>query len=165
MLALQSCQQNHQVTTYRPHEHVRRLGVVVLEIPEVVMGCLGLGNLVVWLGFASMDDVGKLDGVLNEEHGNIVGDNIPVSFLCVELDRKTSHIANGISAATATEHCRKPDKNGRLARCVGKDWSKSDILGTLEELELAEGTAATGMDDALWDSFVVEPVDLARCQL
>lgn len=80
-------------------------GVVVLEILEVVMGCLGLGNFVVWFGFVSMDDIGKFDGVLNEEYGNIVGDNILVFFLCVEFDCKILYIVNGISVVMVIEYC------------------------------------------------------------
>jgi hypothetical protein len=46
-----------------PHEHVSSLGVHVLEVPEVVVGGLGLRNLAVGLGLAGVDDIGKLNGV------------------------------------------------------------------------------------------------------
>ena len=63
----------------------------VLEVPEVVVSCetmvsgcsqkktfsmrhtsLCLGNLVVRLRLASVDDIGELDGILDEENGNVV---------------------------------------------------------------------------------------------
>ena len=62
----------------------------VLEVPEVVVGCkkmlvidlsntvstrhtsLSLGNLVVGLRLASVNDIRELDRILNEENGNVV---------------------------------------------------------------------------------------------
>jgi hypothetical protein len=74
-----------------PHEHVGGLGVKVLEVPEVVVSCemmisgcslkdflsmrhtsLCLGDLVVRLRLAGVDDIGELDRILNEENGNVV---------------------------------------------------------------------------------------------
>ena len=43
-----------------------------------------------------MDQVGKFDGVLNEEYRDIVADEIPVPFFGVEFDGKSAHIARGI---------------------------------------------------------------------
>jgi len=69
---------------------VSGLGVKVLEVPEVVVGCkkmlvidlsntvstrhtsLSLGNLVVGLRLASVNDIRELDRILNEENGNVV---------------------------------------------------------------------------------------------
>jgi hypothetical protein len=67
------------------------LGVKVLEVPEVVVSCemmisgcslkdflsmrhtsLCLGDLVVRLRLAGVDDIGELDRILNEENGNVV---------------------------------------------------------------------------------------------
>jgi hypothetical protein len=67
------------------------LGVEVLEVPEVVVSCempisgcsrkdflsmgltsLCLGDLVVRLRLAGVDDIGELDRILNEEDGNVV---------------------------------------------------------------------------------------------
>lgn len=38
-----------------------------LEVPEVVVCSLCLWYLVVWLWLASMDDIGKLDRILDKE--------------------------------------------------------------------------------------------------
>jgi hypothetical protein len=51
-------------------EHVmRRFGVQRYEIPERVMGRLRLPDFPVGLRPGRMDDVRKLDAVMNEEHG------------------------------------------------------------------------------------------------
>ncbi len=40
--------------------------------------------------------IGELDGVLNEEDGNVISNNIPVSFVRVELDGEPTDIANSV---------------------------------------------------------------------
>ena len=57
------------------------------------------GKAAVGLRFHRVDDVGKLDGVLNEEHRDIVTDHVPVSFLRVELDGKSTHVARQVERA------------------------------------------------------------------
>ena len=89
--------------THGPGEHVSGLGVVELEIPEVVVSTLSLGHLVVRLGLARVDDIGELDGVLDEENGNVVANEIPVTLLGVELGRETTDITNSVGTAPAAE--------------------------------------------------------------
>jgi len=43
-----------------------------------------------------MDEIGEFDRVLDEEHRHIVADDVPVTFLGVEFDRKSSNIARQI---------------------------------------------------------------------
>ena len=52
----------------------------------------------------SVDDIGEFDGLLNEEHGNIVSNDIPVALLSVKLDGKATNVTDGIRAASATLH-------------------------------------------------------------
>lgn len=87
---------------YRPQKHVCRFGVVKLEVPEVVVSRLGLGHLVVWLGLAGVDNVWKFDGILDEEDGYVVADEVPVPLFGVELDGETTHVARGVHAAPAS---------------------------------------------------------------
>ena len=47
-----------------------------------------------------MDQVGELDGVLNEEDWNTVAHNILIALLSVEFDGKASHITHSISATS-----------------------------------------------------------------
>lgn len=87
---------------------MRSLGMVEDKVPEIVVGCLRLGHLVVRLRLASMNDIGELHGILDEEDGNVVANNVPVTLLGVELDRKAADISNGVGTASASQHCREP---------------------------------------------------------
>jgi hypothetical protein len=46
------------------------------EVPGAVVSSSSLRNLVVRPGFDRMNEVGKLDGILNEEYGDVVSDKI-----------------------------------------------------------------------------------------
>ena len=64
-----------------------------------------------------VDKIGKFDGVLDEEHRNVVADEIPVSLLGVELHGKAADVARRIDGSRATGNRREPRKDrGLLAR-------------------------------------------------
>jgi len=143
-----------------PHKHMRGLGVVELEVPEVVVCRLGLGYLVVRLGFGGVDDVGKLDGILDKEDGNVVADQIPVTLLGVELDSEPTHITNRIGAPAAAKDSREADEHRRYARRICQDGRKRHVLGTLVHAELSECTATARVDNSLGDPLMIKAVDL-----
>ena len=54
-----------------------------------------------------MDQVGEFDGVLNEEHRNIVSDDVPVAFFCVDFHREAAHVARQIGRPLVAGHGRR----------------------------------------------------------
>ena len=59
------------------------------------MRALALRNLVVRLGFYGVNDVGELDGVLNEEDRYVIADDIPVSLICVQMSNYSTKPKDG----------------------------------------------------------------------
>src|SRR5437667_9752642 len=59
------------------------------------------------IALLGMDKVGKLAGVLDEEHRRVVADQIPDALLGIKLDRETAWIALGIGRAFFTADGRK----------------------------------------------------------
>ena len=49
-----------------------------------------------------VDQVGKLDGVLDEEHRHVVAHQIPIALRGIELHGKAPHIARRIDRTRAT---------------------------------------------------------------
>lgn len=74
------------------------------EVPEIVVGALGLWNLIVWFRLASVDNIRELDCVLDEEDWDVVANNVPVALLGVELDGKATDVSHCVGAATASKH-------------------------------------------------------------
>lgn len=61
------------------------------------MGRAASRHLVVGLGFYRVDEVGKLDRVLNEEHRHVVAHQVEVAFVSEELHGETSYVPHGIA--------------------------------------------------------------------
>jgi hypothetical protein len=60
-----------------------------------------------------MDQVGKLDRVLDEENRDIVADDVPVALLRVELHGETPDIPREVDRALASGDGGKSDESGR----------------------------------------------------
>lgn len=112
------------------------------------------------LSLSSVNHVGELYSILDEENGYVVSDKIPVTLLGVELDSKSTDITDSVRRTPAAQDSRETEEDRGLAGGVGEDASAGNILGGLVELEGAKGTSATGVDNTLGDSFVVKAVDL-----
>ena len=74
-----------------------------------------------------MDQIGKLDRVLDEEHRNVVADQIPVAFIGVELHRKTAHIAGSINRTSPACNRREPGEKRRFLALLGKKTGTAQL--------------------------------------
>ena len=61
----------------------------------------GLGVAAVGFHFDGMNQVGKLDRILNKEDRDIIADEIEIAFLGIEFDGKTADIARQIDGTRA----------------------------------------------------------------
>ena len=162
-----------------PHKHVCSFGVKELKVPKVIVGCLGLGDLVVRLGLARVDDIGKFQSILNEEHGDIVTvtvlayshpvrlrdrreipNNVPIALFGVELDSKTTDISDSIGTTTTSEDCREAQEDRSSPRGIGQHTGGRDVGGTLEKLEGTMSCSTTSMYNSLGDALMIETVNL-----
>jgi hypothetical protein len=87
-----------------PEDVVGGFGVERHEIPERVVGRMRLGDLAVGMGLAGVDDVGELDAVLDEEHRDVVADQVEVALIGVELDRKASGVTHRVGRSPRTQN-------------------------------------------------------------
>ena len=85
-----------------PEDHVHAFRQERDEIPERVMRRRVLRIAAVGLHFDRMDEIGKLDGILDEEDGNVVSDEVEIALIRVELDREAANVAGQISRARAS---------------------------------------------------------------
>ncbi len=68
-----------------------------------------------------MHQIGKFHRVLNEKDWNVVADQIPVTFVCVEFNGESSHIARCIRGAPFSNHCREAHEDRRPFACLGEE--------------------------------------------
>ena len=110
--------------------------------------------------FTAWIEVGELDRVLDEEHRDVVADEVPVALLGVELDREAAHVAGQVERALAAGDGREADeRRGPLAGPL-EEVGPGEVGQRLVGLEVAVGAVAAGVHDALGDALVVEVEDL-----
>ena len=145
---------------HHPHDHVHAFGRQADEVPEIVVRRLRLRKGAVRLLLDRVDDVGKLDGVLDEEHRDVVADDVPVAFLGVELDGKAAHVAREIERTLAAGDGREPHEGRRLFAGALEQVGAGVLRQRLVGLEEAVRAVAAGMHHALGNALVVEVEDL-----
>jgi hypothetical protein len=67
-----------------------------------------------WIGLQRMNDVRELDGIADEENGQVVADEVPVAVFRIELHGKASRIARHFRGVTAADHVGEADGERRL---------------------------------------------------
>ena len=145
---------------HHPHDHVQGFRRQRNEIPECVVRRGGLWNLVVRLRLHGVDQVWKLDRVLDEEHRHVVADEVVIAFRGVELHREATHVARQIRRATRTGHRRETHEHRRFNLRVLQERGARDRCLRRIDLEYAVGGDAACMDDTLGNPFVIEVGDL-----
>lgn len=98
-----------------------RFRMHILKVPKVIMRTLTLRNLIVRLRLNRMNNVRKLDSILNKEDRDIIPHNIPVPFSSIHLHSEAPDIPNSIRTPSTTLDGGKPHKNGRFALRVIQD--------------------------------------------
>ena len=145
---------------HRPHHHVGRLRHQRDEVPEVVVRRLRLREAAVGRLLHGVDDVGELDGVLDEEDRDVVADEVPVALLRVELDGEAADVASEVERALVPGHGREPDEHRRVLAGPLEQVGPGHVGQRLVGLEEAVRAEAAGVHDALGDPLVVEVEDL-----
>lgn len=53
-----------------------------------------------------VNNVGELDGVLDEEDRDVVTDKVPVTFLRIKLDGEATDVTNGVLKNSLSYRCK-----------------------------------------------------------
>ena len=119
-----------------------------------------LGIAAVGLHFHRMNEIGKLDRILDEEDGDVVADEIEVALVGIEFDRKSAHVARQVSGARAAGDGGEASENFRFLALFGEERRSRQMRNRIGHLEIAVRARPAGMNDALWNSLVIEMGDL-----
>src|SRR5688500_14643674 len=75
-----------------PHDHMRGFGHQRNEIPEsIVSGCC-LRHFIMRFWFHGMNEIGKLNSILDKKYRHIVSDQIKISFFSIKFYSKPPDI-------------------------------------------------------------------------
>jgi len=145
---------------HHPGEHVHALRHQRGEIPERVMRGGGLRIAAVRLHLHRMDQVGKLDRVLDEKHRNVVADEIEIAFLGVEFHREAAHVARQVARAGAARHGGEAHEHFGLLFRVLQERRLGQPGQRLGRLKKAVRSRAARMHDTLGNALMIEMGDL-----
>jgi hypothetical protein len=114
---------------------------------------------------SGLSDVRELDGVPDEEHPEVVADQVPVAVLGVELDGEAARVARRLGGVASTDHRREAHGDGGpLARLLEEPGTRvlarRLVANLAGRLEVAEGDGAARVHDALGDALAIEVADL-----
>ena len=87
-----------------------------------------------------MDEAWKHDGIVDEEDGRVVADQIPVALVGVDFDGEAARVSYGIGRATLAADGGETDGQRRLLAHLGEDGRAAvlgDIVGDLQVPERA----------------------------
>src|SRR5688572_13810321 len=107
-----------------------------------------------------MNHVRKLDGILDEEHRDVVADDIPVAFFGIDLYGKAADVARQIRRAFVTSHRRETHEQRRFLSCSLKQVGFGDVGQRFVVLEIAMRAETAGVNNPLGYTLVVEVEDL-----
>ena len=132
----------------------------VREMKSQKVSCAaGLRKTAVGLHFYRVHQVRKFHCILDEEHRDVVADQIPVARLGIELHRKTAQVARRIHRTGATGDRRKARKHrGALVGAL-KNVGLAEVGERLIKFKKAVRRRAARMHDALGNALVVEVED------
>ena len=130
------------------------------EIPERVMRRRVLGIAAVGLHLDRMDEIGKLDRILDEENRDVVADEVEIALVRIEFDSKAAHVAGHISGPRAAGDGRETGKDFRFLSFLGEERRPRQMRNWIGHLKVAVRPRSAGVNDALRDSLVIEMGDL-----
>jgi len=142
-----------------PREHVHRLGHERYEVPERVVRGRGLREAAIGLHLDRVHQVRELHRVLDEEHGDVVADEVEVTLLGVELHGEAAHVARQIDGARAAGDGREAHEHARAQAGVAEELCACQLRERLVHLEVAVRARAARVHDAFRDALVIEVRD------
>ena len=119
-----------------------------------------LRHPVVRLGLHRVNEIGKLDRVLDEEHRDVVADEIPVAFVGIELDREAAGVARRVLRSALASDGRETHEHRRPLSCILERRRARVTRQWLITLEESVRAGASRVNDPLGNPLVIEVRDL-----
>ena len=112
-----------------------------------------MSRRVALLGVNKVREFGRIP---QEENGSIVGDDVPVSLVRLELYRETAGVSGNIVRSRFSTDCRKANRDGACFAFGAEQVGQTKVVDGIGALEDTVSATAFGMDDTLRDTFTIE---------
>jgi hypothetical protein len=128
-------------------------GLLTEKVPGGIVRRRRLRNLIITTGLDSVDQVGETDGILDEEDGDVVADDVKIALVGVEPGCEAVNVAGKVGATAATSDGREADEDGGFFIFAVEEGRGGDVGEVAVRGEYTVGTCATSMDSALGDLY------------
>src|SRR5258706_1782060 len=131
---------------------VQSLGKVRPEVPVAVCAAHAGSRI----ALDSVAEVRELERIAKDKDGGVISNEVPVTFLGIELHCKAANVALGVGCTTLTGDSREASKHrGHLAD-PGEDLRLGVPGDIVRHGEGSEGACALGMHTPLWNHLAVK---------
>jgi len=93
-----------------------------------------------WIPLLGVDEAGKQDRITDEEDRSVVSDQIPVSFLSVHLDGKSSRITSRIGRSRLATHSGEANGNRCALAHLRENGRTAVFADVVSNFKVTEGT-------------------------
>ena len=138
--------------THQIGDLVDRLRGVRPEVPLHLLAAQVGGRV----ALLRVDEVGELQGVVDEEYGGVVAHHVVVAFLRVEAQGEAADVAQGVGIAGFAGHLGEAQQDGRGLACSVEYVGLGIGAHVLGQGEGSLGSGSLGVDYALWYALAVE---------
>ena len=139
-----------------PHMHSHSLGQQRYEVVEGVVSASSLRHIIMRFRLHSVDQIGKLDGVLYKKDGDVISHQIEVAVISVEFDGEPSNVSDRLRRSLVSSYRRKTHEHGRLFSFIRQEVSAGDVGQVVRQLENSVCGKTASVDYPLGDPLVIE---------
>ena len=107
-----------------------------------------------------VDEIGELDGVLDEKDGHVISDQVEISLFRVEFRGPSPDVADRVRRAAAPAHRGKAHKHRRDLAGVLQKFGLGDVGQRLVHLKVAVSGGAPCVHNPLGNTFMVKVGEL-----
>jgi len=129
--------------------------------PEVE-GHVGVLAVVSWVSLLRVEEIGKLNRILDEENGGVVANHIVVTLLGVEFDGKTSGVSIAVVRTTLTSNSGEASEDGGSLTNILEEFSLGELRNIVSKFKVTMSTSTLGVDNSLGNTLSVEVSELVN---
>ena len=124
------------------------------------MGCGSLGEIAIGLSLGGVNQIGKFHRVLNEEHGHVVADDVPVALFRVKFHGKAADVARQVWRSFITGDGGESHECRCLFARPLKQIRRGDVRKVPVIFEISMSAVASRVNHAFRNPLMIEVEDL-----
>lgn len=128
------------------------LWAVAPEVP----GHVGIVQVGLGISLLTVNKIGELNWVFNEEDWGVISNHVEVSFFSVELKSKSSRVSHGVRESLLSSNSGEPGEHGGSLADLVEELGFGVLGKIVGHFEVAMSASTNGVDYSLGNSLSIE---------